>query len=171
MQLYFENRLKALALQKSAGINPYPHKFHVSMTILEYLEKYECLSNGDHLEDVQVSLAGINSINLNLCKVLLSISVMFPSNNLYYVSPLQGRIMNKRSSSSKLFFYDLHGGGAKVQVMADARYLFILIYLHQTCLLATVRFLGKQGHWAKRVLYCMMIICTTWTIFIGQCGS
>ncbi|XP_057507440.1 lysine--tRNA ligase-like [Actinidia eriantha] len=87
--LYFENRLKALALQKSAGINPYPHKFHVSMTILEYLDKYECLSNGDHLEDVQVSLAG--------------------------------RIMNKRSSSSKLFFYDLHSGGAKVQVMADAR--------------------------------------------------
>ncbi|GFZ13757.1 lysyl-tRNA synthetase 1 [Actinidia rufa] len=87
--LYFENRLKALALQKSAGINPYPHKFHVSMTILEYLEKYECLSNGEHLENVQVSLAG--------------------------------RIMNKRSSSSKLFFYDLHGGGAKVQVMADAR--------------------------------------------------
>ncbi|KAI5671089.1 hypothetical protein M9H77_11453 [Catharanthus roseus] len=34
---------------------------------------------------------------------------------------LAGRIMNKRSSSSKLFFYDLHGGGAKVQVMADLR--------------------------------------------------
>uniref|UniRef100_A0A7N2MV72 lysine--tRNA ligase n=1 Tax=Quercus lobata TaxID=97700 RepID=A0A7N2MV72_QUELO len=33
---------------------------------------------------------------------------------------LAGRIMSKRSSSSKLFFYDLHGGGAKVQVMADA---------------------------------------------------
>ena len=30
--------------------------------------------------------------------------------------------MNKRSSSAKLLFYDLHGGGAKVQVMADARY-------------------------------------------------
>lgn len=29
--------------------------------------------------------------------------------------------MSKRASSSKLFFYDLHGGGAKVQVMADAR--------------------------------------------------
>lgn len=29
--------------------------------------------------------------------------------------------MSKRSSSSKLFFYDLHEGGAKVQVMADAR--------------------------------------------------
>ncbi|KAK7849106.1 lysine--trna ligase [Quercus suber] len=33
---------------------------------------------------------------------------------------LAGRIMSKRSSSSKLFFYDLHGGAAKVQVMADA---------------------------------------------------
>lgn len=28
---------------------------------------------------------------------------------------LAGRIMNKRASSSKLFFYDLHGDGAKVQ--------------------------------------------------------
>ncbi|KAE8729768.1 Lysine--tRNA ligase [Hibiscus syriacus] len=28
--------------------------------------------------------------------------------------------MSKRASSSKLFFYDLHGGSAKVQVMADA---------------------------------------------------
>ncbi|WOG87887.1 hypothetical protein DCAR_0207119 [Daucus carota subsp. sativus] len=31
------------------------------------------------------------------------------------------RVMNKRPSSSKLFFYDLHDDGAKVQVMADAR--------------------------------------------------
>lgn len=86
---YFDNRLKALAANKAAGMNPYPHKFHVSMSILEYIEKYESLNNGDHLEDVQVSLAG--------------------------------RLMNKRSSSSKLFFYDLHGSGGKVQVMADAR--------------------------------------------------
>jgi lysyl-tRNA synthetase, class II len=34
---------------------------------------------------------------------------------------LKGRIMNKRTSSSKLFFYDLYGDGVKVQVMADAR--------------------------------------------------
>lgn len=86
---YFDNRLKALAAHKAAGMNPYPHKFHVSMSILEYIEKYESLNSGDHLEDVQVSLAG--------------------------------RLMNKRSSSSKLFFYDLHGSGGKVQVMADAR--------------------------------------------------
>jgi lysyl-tRNA synthetase class 2 len=86
---YFENRVKALAALKGAGINPYPHKFHVSMSIPEYIEKYKALAMGEHLEDVEVSLAG--------------------------------RIMNKRSSSSKLFFYDLHGNGAKVQLMTDAR--------------------------------------------------
>ncbi|KAL3506687.1 hypothetical protein ACH5RR_032069 [Cinchona calisaya] len=86
---YYENRLQALAAQKDAGKNPYPHKFFVSMSIPEYVNKYGTLADGDHLEDVEVHLAG--------------------------------RIMNKRSSSSKLFFYDLHGGGAKVQVMADAR--------------------------------------------------
>ncbi|KAK7837582.1 lysine--trna ligase [Quercus suber] len=42
---------------------------------------------------------------------------------------LAGRIMSKRSSSSKLFFYDLHGGAAKVQVMADARYLITVSFL------------------------------------------
>ncbi|KAL8035147.1 hypothetical protein ABFX02_12G078200 [Erythranthe guttata] len=34
---------------------------------------------------------------------------------------IAGRLMNKRSSSSKLFFYDLHGGGAKVQIMTNAK--------------------------------------------------
>lgn len=42
--------------------------------------------------------------------------------------------MSKRSSSSKLFFYDLHGGGAKVQVMADARYQFVAtLSVVETC--------------------------------------
>ncbi|TXG61077.1 hypothetical protein EZV62_012440 [Acer yangbiense] len=85
---YFENRLKYLATKKADGKNPYPHKFFVTLTILEYIEKFESLNNGEHLESETVSLAG--------------------------------RIMSKRASSSKLFFYDLHGAGAKVQVMTDA---------------------------------------------------
>ncbi|KAF3550704.1 hypothetical protein DY000_02003975 [Brassica cretica] len=85
---YFENRLKYLAAEKAKGENPYPHKFAVSMSIPEYIEKYGGLNNGDHVEDAEVSLAG--------------------------------RIMSKRASSSKLFFYDLHGEDFKVQVMADA---------------------------------------------------
>ncbi|KAK7387924.1 hypothetical protein VNO78_22722 [Psophocarpus tetragonolobus] len=85
---YLENRLKYLAIQKTEGKNPYPHKFFVTMSIDQYIKEYGSLSNGQHLEDVSVSLAG--------------------------------RIMHKRTSGSKLVFYDLHGGGFKVQVMADA---------------------------------------------------
>ncbi|MFQ6667346.1 hypothetical protein Gotur_033402 [Gossypium turneri] len=85
---FHENRLKFLAAQKAEGKNPYPHKFFTSMSIVEYIDKYGSLGNGEHIEDATVSLAG--------------------------------RIMSKRASSSKLFFYDLHGSGAKVQVMADA---------------------------------------------------
>ncbi|KAL8470734.1 hypothetical protein ACS0TY_033338 [Phlomoides rotata] len=86
---YYENRLGALAAQKSTGINPYPHKFEATLSIPEYVKKYESLNSGDHLEDVEARITG--------------------------------RLMNKRSSSLKLIFYDLHQGGAKVQVMADAR--------------------------------------------------
>lgn len=85
---YYENRLRALAAQKEAGNNPYPHKFEANLSIPEYVKKYEILNSGDHLEDVEERIAG--------------------------------RVMTKRSSSPKLFFYDLHGGGAKVQVMTDA---------------------------------------------------
>ncbi|KAI9122747.1 hypothetical protein K1719_005636 [Acacia pycnantha] len=86
---YLENRLKYLATEKVEGKNPYPHKFCVSLSMNEYIDKYGGMGNGEHLEDVSVSLAG--------------------------------RIMQKRSSGAKLVFYDLHGGGSKVQVMADAR--------------------------------------------------
>ncbi|KAG5126318.1 hypothetical protein JHK82_027153 [Glycine max] len=85
---YLENRLKYLAVQKAEGNNPYPHKFFVTMSLDQYIKEYGGLSNGQHLEDVSVSMAG--------------------------------RIMHKRTSGSKLVFYDLHSGGFKVQVMADA---------------------------------------------------
>lgn len=61
LQQYFENRIKYLSAQKADGRNPYPHKFFVSMTIPEYIEKYGSLSNGEHQEDVSVSLAGIHN--------------------------------------------------------------------------------------------------------------
>ncbi|KAJ4778991.1 Lysine--tRNA ligase [Rhynchospora pubera] len=86
--LYYENRLKALAALKASGVNPYPHKFEVGMQIVEYIDKFGSLANGER------------------CAEIISVA---------------GRIMNKRIVSSKLIFYDLYGGGAKVQVMADAR--------------------------------------------------
>ncbi|KAK4265493.1 hypothetical protein QN277_026541 [Acacia crassicarpa] len=55
---YRENRLKCLATEKTEGKNPYPHKFVVSLSINEYIDKYGGMGNGEHLEDVSVSLAG-----------------------------------------------------------------------------------------------------------------
>ncbi|GAU48116.1 hypothetical protein TSUD_351220 [Trifolium subterraneum] len=55
---YRENRLKYLASLKTEGHNPYSHKFRVSMLIAQYIDRYRGLSDGEHLEDVSVSLAG-----------------------------------------------------------------------------------------------------------------
>eukprot|EP00252_Welwitschia_mirabilis_P025798 TRINITY_DN8206_c0_g2_i1.p1 TRINITY_DN8206_c0_g2~~TRINITY_DN8206_c0_g2_i1.p1 ORF type:complete len:666 (+),score=154.91 TRINITY_DN8206_c0_g2_i1:21-2018(+) len=55
---YYENRLKALAALKSTGLNPYPHKFHVSLSLPEFIAKYGNLNVGEHLEEVEVSVAG-----------------------------------------------------------------------------------------------------------------
>lgn len=66
-QQYYENRLKVLASVKSAGGNPYPHKFQVSMTITEYIEKYRVLNEGDHLKDVEVNIAGSVAVWYDYC--------------------------------------------------------------------------------------------------------
>uniref|UniRef100_A0A453H4Q6 lysine--tRNA ligase n=1 Tax=Aegilops tauschii subsp. strangulata TaxID=200361 RepID=A0A453H4Q6_AEGTS len=87
---YYENRLKMLDSLRSAGVEPYPHKFDIAISIADYVAKYNSLGAGEHLLTVTESLAG--------------------------------RVMSKRVSSSKLFFYDLYGDGVKVQVMAGASY-------------------------------------------------
>lgn len=66
-QQYYENRLKVLASVKSAGGNPYPHKFQVSMTITEYIEKYRVLNEGDHLKDAEVNIAGSVAVWYDYC--------------------------------------------------------------------------------------------------------
>jgi lysyl-tRNA synthetase, class II len=43
---------------------------------------------------------------------------------------LAGRVHNIRASSSKLIFYDLHGEGLKVQIMASQQYVHLPYILH-----------------------------------------
>ena len=64
MQQYFENKVKYLATQKVARKNLYPHKFFVTLSILEYIKKYVALNNRDHLEDVTISLTGIGNLGV-----------------------------------------------------------------------------------------------------------
>lgn len=43
---------------KAAGETPYPHKFHVEMSLSAYIDKYSHLEDGVRLEDTLVTLAG-----------------------------------------------------------------------------------------------------------------
>lgn len=56
--LYFENRVKAVEAKKAKGINPYPHKFAVSISLPEFIAKYSSLEAGQQLSEVTVSVAG-----------------------------------------------------------------------------------------------------------------
>ncbi|KAI0564623.1 lysine--tRNA ligase cytoplasmic [Gracilaria domingensis] len=56
---YISNRKAVVKSLKDAGANPYPHKFQVSMTIPEFIEKYaDDIVPGQQLEKPIVSLAG-----------------------------------------------------------------------------------------------------------------
>ena len=90
-QQYFEIRSRnILKLKETQSPNPYPHKFHVTTSITNYIEKYGAegkIAAGQKLEGTTEALAG--------------------------------RIHNVRASGQNLRFYDLHGEGVKVQIMAN----------------------------------------------------
>lgn len=57
-RLYFENRSKAvLKLRETKQPNPYPHKFHVEISISAFIKKYESLGEAERAEEV-VTVAG-----------------------------------------------------------------------------------------------------------------
>ncbi|KAJ1951583.1 lysyl-tRNA synthetase [Linderina macrospora] len=55
---YFEIRSKAIEKMRAEGPYPYPHKFHVTMSVPAFIEKYSALKAGEILTDVEVRLAG-----------------------------------------------------------------------------------------------------------------
>lgn len=95
IQQYFEIRSRhILKLKETQSPNPYPHKFHVTTSITDYIENYGTegkITSGQKLEGVTEALAG--------------------------------RIHNVRASGQSLRFYDLHGEGVKVQIMANKQYV------------------------------------------------
>jgi len=90
---YFELRSRAiLKLKETQEPNPYPHKFNVTKSITAFIREY--------------GKDGLIAPGQKLEPVQVS---------------LAGRIHNMRSSGSKLKFYDLHGEGNHVQILANAR--------------------------------------------------
>ena len=57
---YFELRSRAVEeLKQDPSSHPYPHKFHVSISLTEFIENYSTtLKDGESLDDVEVRIAG-----------------------------------------------------------------------------------------------------------------
>ncbi|KAF8134362.1 hypothetical protein EV363DRAFT_1582453 [Boletus edulis] len=90
---YFELRSRAiLKLKETQDPNPYPHKFNVTKSVTDFIREY----GEDGLIAPGQKLEGVQ-VNL------------------------AGRIHNIRSSGSRLKFYDLHGEGKHVQILANVR--------------------------------------------------
>uniref|UniRef100_A0A1I8I2F2 Lysine--tRNA ligase n=1 Tax=Macrostomum lignano TaxID=282301 RepID=A0A1I8I2F2_9PLAT len=67
---YFELRSAAIGAMKESGATPYPHKFHVSISLTDFIAKYGHLQAGQ-TEDVTVSIAGrIHSKRLQGSKLI-----------------------------------------------------------------------------------------------------
>ncbi|KAK2460194.1 hypothetical protein APHAL10511_007785 [Amanita phalloides] len=87
---YYELRSRQiLHLKATQSPNPYPHKFHVTRSITSFIKTYGV----DGKINPGTKLAGV-------------------------IESLAGRIHNIRLHG-KLIFYDLHGEGTKVQIMAS----------------------------------------------------
>ncbi|KAG6902944.1 Lysine--tRNA ligase [Termitomyces sp. Mi166 len=87
---YYELRSRQiLQLKQTQSPNPYPHKFHVTRSIQSYIATY----GPEGKIPPGTKLEGVTE-------------------------SLAGRIHNIRTSGAKLKFYDLHGEGFKVQIMA-----------------------------------------------------
>ncbi|KIM69591.1 hypothetical protein SCLCIDRAFT_1208047 [Scleroderma citrinum Foug A] len=90
---YFELRSRAIQkLKETQSPNPYPHKFEVTESITAFIEEY----GKEGLIDAGKKLDGVTVT-------------------------LAGRIRTVRNSGPKLRFYDLHGEGKRVQILANAK--------------------------------------------------
>ncbi|XP_053402487.1 lysine--tRNA ligase-like isoform X2 [Mercenaria mercenaria] len=90
---YFKLRSRAVANMKATNDNPYPHKFHVGMSLVEYIEKYNNISDGTIQEDTTVSVSGrIHSRRESGAKLLFydlraeAVKIQIMANAKYYGS-------------------------------------------------------------------------------------
>lgn len=69
---FFKLRSTAVAeLKQNPETDPYPHKFHVSTSLEEFIEKYSNLTDGQTLDDVKLSIAGrIHAIRESSAKLI-----------------------------------------------------------------------------------------------------
>ena len=113
MRVNHVNHLKATEGPGSV----YPHKFHVTISMTDFVDKYSPLGN-DQVSDDVVSMAGKCPTGHITCKLLLFHDLL---ERIFCVCAEKGRVYSKRAMGQKLRFYDLRGESQKVQVMANAK--------------------------------------------------
>ena len=69
---YFKLRSTTVnELKKSEDTHPYPHKFHVSTSLEDFIAKYSSLQDGEMLENENLSLAGrVHAIRASGAKLI-----------------------------------------------------------------------------------------------------
>uniref|UniRef100_A0A8C0Z948 Lysine--tRNA ligase n=1 Tax=Cyanistes caeruleus TaxID=156563 RepID=A0A8C0Z948_CYACU len=55
---YYKIRSHAVQQLKGSNEDPYPHKFHVDLSLSDFIDKYSHLQPGDHLTNIAVRVAG-----------------------------------------------------------------------------------------------------------------
>lgn len=117
---YFEIRSKAISQLREAGENPYPHKFHVSISLTEFIEKYSSLKDEEVLENVTVSVAGrIHAKRESGVKLIFydlrgeGVKIQAMANARYYSSEEEFRNINDRIRRGDILGLVGHPGKTK----------------------------------------------------------
>ncbi len=87
---YYQNRLKLIsAIESKEHVVVYPHKYHATLTVAQFREKYAYLQKGEKVEGPE------NKVSVN------------------------GRLLRKSTAGAGLLFYDLVENGVKIQVFCN----------------------------------------------------
>ncbi|XP_053304801.1 lysine--tRNA ligase isoform X1 [Spea bombifrons] len=99
---YFKIRSQAIQQLKGTRDDPYPHKFHVDMSLTEFVQKYNNLQTGEHLPDL-ISVAGrIHAKRVSGAKLIFydlrgeGMKLQVMANSKYYKSEEEFFAMNNR---------------------------------------------------------------------------
>ncbi|KAF0299924.1 Lysine--tRNA ligase [Amphibalanus amphitrite] len=67
---YYKMRVAGVTTAKESGQNPFPHKFHVTTSLQEFISSYGSIEDGSVVDDVTVSVAGrVHSIRESSAKL------------------------------------------------------------------------------------------------------
>lgn len=110
---YFENRQRHLTKLEQHGINCYPHKFHTTTSIPDFIRKFSGVESGSHDETVVVAVAGRLMGSRKQSSKMLFLDVNADGKKVQVVSILQhytgdSEVEAKGEAARKEAFLQIH---------------------------------------------------------------